>query len=603
MYLAKYRHQDSLNKGLVEASKLGDLSRVQHLIQEGADPTDWANECVMNAAFHGHLDVLKYLIEMGAGVENDIEWCFYIGGKVADEKYIQRSRRYASDAMMWNNALTLADRGKNLPIVEYLLTLDIKWDRDSTFYHSALNFNPEIFKAIIYNLKPNVLELQQIIYSGVGKKKDFEFMKIITEYNPDFFRQPGLNNELVLNLCCLPNRDINFMEYLFETVEFTNQDITYAFSDICRRRSLELVEFLWNKAEITIEARHFTQSLCCPKSGILEFLLQKNGELIIDKDAVKNMVWYYDFGMVCFLIENGFDVKSHNNKAIRLACEYGPIELVNLLLNHGADLHVKNGICVQNACRPEIIKLLIEHGLDMKAFDNSAIEKVACILMNRSDEENECLIFVESIKLLLKQGAMKPKILRYISCTPHLDLVREVVSKMDFDENETEYRSALENACIWNHLNVAEFLLSCGTYKQLEESIEEIFFHNKKGHDVVVLLVKYGIDPTLCAECAIRSGNLEILKTAISLGAEISSNLFVEACRCGSNEMVEYLMEKDIDYNAVSHEAFHAALKANNYELVARLRDQELGCKSDIDFARKKSYLRMVKILELMDLD
>lgn len=64
--------KESLTDDLMKSAGLGDLSKVRSLIEEsGADPK-WKNNfgraALHYAAFSGHLDVMKYLIEKGADI-------------------------------------------------------------------------------------------------------------------------------------------------------------------------------------------------------------------------------------------------------------------------------------------------------------------------------------------------------------------------------------------------------------------------------------------------------------------------------------------------------------------------------------------------------
>ena len=65
---------------LYDAAAIGDLARVQVLVEQGADKEksfgDWNETALIRAADKGHLDVVRYLAEQGADLDSAHECNF-----------------------------------------------------------------------------------------------------------------------------------------------------------------------------------------------------------------------------------------------------------------------------------------------------------------------------------------------------------------------------------------------------------------------------------------------------------------------------------------------------------------------------------------------
>jgi len=57
-----------LDAQLVSASEDGDTELVRGLLAAGADPDTWGNMPLGSAAYHGHVAVVKLLLDAGADV-------------------------------------------------------------------------------------------------------------------------------------------------------------------------------------------------------------------------------------------------------------------------------------------------------------------------------------------------------------------------------------------------------------------------------------------------------------------------------------------------------------------------------------------------------
>jgi hypothetical protein len=175
---------------------------------------------------------------------------------------------------------------------------------------------------------------------------------------------------------------------------------------------------------------------------IVELLLEKGADVHANNDEA--LRWASENGhleVVKLLLENGADVHANNDEALRWASENGHLEVVKLLLENGADVHANNEYALRWASENghiEIVKLLIEKGADVHADNEYAL---------RYASYNGHL---EVVKLLLEKGsdvhAEDDWALRWASENGHLEIVKLLKSYMNKSQNINEsFRLKLKN--------------------------------------------------------------------------------------------------------------------------------------------------------------
>ncbi len=116
-----------------------------------------------------------------------------------------------------------------------------------------------------------------------------------------------------------------------------------------------------------------------------------------------------------------------DNHAIRYASEYGHIEVVKFLLEHGCDPKANVNWAIIRASRYghiEVVKILLEHGCDPKAIDNCAIIlasqnghiEIVKILLDHGCSADAAILNAESDKMkeLIKNYKCESKLSRHI---------------------------------------------------------------------------------------------------------------------------------------------------------------------------------------------
>jgi len=81
-------------------------------------------------------------------------------------------------------------------------------------------------------------------------------------------------------------------------------------------------------------------------------------------------------GIVKILVENGADVHSKTGQALRLASQNGHLGVVKVLVENGANVHVEDEYAIRwssDKGHLEIVKILLENGADAHAKEDSAL--------------------------------------------------------------------------------------------------------------------------------------------------------------------------------------------------------------------------------------
>ena len=163
----------------------------------------------------------------------------------------------------------------------------------------------------------------------------------------------------------------------------------------------------FNDTEYTTEQRFLALFLIgdknlikyLPKKPIYEnFVKLLNGNVLLADDLYDMlfiMIKYGNVKGIKYLVEQGADIRSHNDWTLRDAAHYGHLEVVKYLINQGLDVNLRNTEALRQAAiqgHLEIVKYLVEQGAYIHAQDDGALE---------SAKENG---YLEVVKYLIEQG-------------------------------------------------------------------------------------------------------------------------------------------------------------------------------------------------------
>lgn len=167
-----------------------------------------------------------------------------------------------------------------------------------------------------------------------------------------------------------------------------------------------------------------------------------------------------DYPLIKLLIEHGINITARDNQAIIDTCDYGMnYNIIKILLEYGADPIAQDNQPIINICGNDdpdiinIIKLLIEYGADPLARNNEAITRAGNITI---------------VKFLINLGADP------------------------FAQNN----KLLCNSCTYNNASMVEFLISIGA-NCIELNNEPIckIFNSNRSIELKKLLLDNGADP------------------------------------------------------------------------------------------------------------
>lgn len=205
--------------------------------------------CVSSAAFRGHTDIVKYLVENGVTVDtyslygacrnNHFDIVKYLVEKGVDVNNVIRPLEQACET-------------NNLEMVKYLVEngADVHSNPDSLCYHASKSSNPQIMKYLVEELGIDLthIDKEEILHS------------IWHEYDPQGFR------------------------VLAQHIEFTKEQINECF-----------MSELWCEDTWQISV------------NVLKYLIELGADAHITDGVVICNAIYYDinFEVVKFLVENG----------------------------------------------------------------------------------------------------------------------------------------------------------------------------------------------------------------------------------------------------------------------------------------------------------
>jgi ankyrin repeat protein len=252
--------------------------------------------------------------------------------------------------------------------------------------------------------------------------------------------------------------------------------------------------------------------------------------------------------------------------ALQWACERGHLEIVQLLLEKGADVNAQGGAYGTNTLQAaveggylEIVQLLLEEGADINsqgsyygnalqlAAGDGKLEIVQLLIEKGADINSPAGYYGNALQLAAGQGK--------------LEIVQLLLEKgADVNAQDRAYGNTLQAAVEGGYLEIVQLLL-------------------EKGADINSQGSYYG--NTL--QAAVEGGYLEIVQLLLEKGADINSqgsyygNTLQAAVEGGYLEIVQLLLEKGADINSQGSyygNALQAAVEGGYLEIVQLLLEE-----------------------------
>ena len=227
-------------------------------------------------------------------------------------------------------------------------------------------------------------------------------------------------------------------------------------------------------------------------------------------------------GELALVIEAFSNIKSSNIKEIAFerAVKWGHLDIVKYLVENGIDIHTQNDQALKYACihgRLEVVKYLIENGADIsKVYENNM-----AVLIEVAN--NGYLNVIKYLLEIINSTEYSEMILLTACVKGHLNMVKYLVEKGTNIHFLNE--QSLWSACQQGHLDIVKYLIEKGAVIN---------------------------DDML--ECASSKGNLKIVKYLVERGADVHANdeqTLKSAYAKGYMQTARYLVEQGADISKV----------------------------------------------------
>jgi ankyrin repeat protein len=398
-------------------------------------------------------------------------------------------------------------------------------------------------------------------------------------------------------------------------VNLVDNDGNSPLIETCIRNNIEIVEnLLAFKADVNMPNKYGITPLLisCDKNNIDIFKLllkykadvnvsDKNGNTPLIFACAKNNI-----EIVKLLLELKVDVNvsdKDGNTPLILACSNGNLEIVKLLLELKADVNVSNKdgntplifACYKNNI--EIVKLLLELKADVNVSDKNGNTPLleACAKNN-----------IEIVKLLLelkadvnvsdKKGFTPLIFACYKNNTDIIKLLLKL--KVDVNVSNKDGITPLRIACIMNNIEIVKLLLELKADVNVSDryGYTPLLLACKKNNiEIFKLLIAHKADINLLNKITtddVHSNNIQMIWNFLISYPEIfilyidnqklfidnfdreGKNLLMNAIQIGNIDIIQKILDKDININAVDSNgdtALHYALRKNDEIIITLL--------------------------------
>lgn len=398
----KDNDQAKYNLALYCAIPLGHLDVVKYMHELGADLTANENYAIRTAGFCSHTKIIKYLHRAGADINLDNNYIVYIAAaknNIALMKYLIQNKinlNLECISVAWISA----QRG-HLEMIKFYHENGIPITR-ALVPAVECNFI-EIVKYIREN-DPNLMVDKHVIGSAVSES-NFEMFR--------YLHNNGYNtSECNINAMCVAaaKGNLEIIRYLHMRGVSILCRKNYPIRWASRNGHLEAVKFFKEKGAIISAQRNYAARHAAwgGHLEVLKYLHQNNADITaVNNFAIKVAIerkfldiikYFHDVGVdltdpsfiskavgeedeVCLeivtylVVECGADVTVNNNETIRKVCKGECVKTAQYLIACGADITAKNNEAIYNAVDHNAIKM-VEYLLSLNVYPTEMIRSI-----------------------------------------------------------------------------------------------------------------------------------------------------------------------------------------------------------------------------------
>ena len=372
------------NRRIMSACKKGDLIKVHRMLLE----LDTYKKYIIQNLFiqsvrNQHLNIADFILQKGGIVDIRNDKCF-----VKALKYCAYfDPQMVGLLMNKEEYFFISDENNHLEVLEIFLksNIDCKYLEECSLRCAArYNHLKVILLLIKYGININAEDSSALVIACVNQK--IELCKLLIEKGSNVtsfcFRTPAKegNYELMKLLIenCADYKNIK-ENWLVETVLYGQ---------------FEIVKLIMESGGV-FDQDAVSKAVTINNIQIMSYFLEMGKDIHGEKNSsIINAVNYGHFEMVKFLVENGADVNAFDNTAVKLSITKGNFDIVKYLFENGVDF--SNGCYLVLAVvylRIEIVQFLLDNGADVHWNDDEVFRRAA-----RMGD-------LEIVKLLIEYGA------------------------------------------------------------------------------------------------------------------------------------------------------------------------------------------------------
>jgi ankyrin repeat protein len=416
-HLINYRHYGECMyydpyTAVERAVEKGNVTIVKYFLAKSC--TAFINQVILfkiyNAAYNGHLKIVKYFIDLAGGISTLKTLVIkaitgsYHGKRLKILEYIiNYYNEYISEDLLYNIYIGLTD----ISILKCLdKTKKIKWHgtalkkaverRNITLLKYLVNFctNENINEALGYSAKNGYLTgVKYLVSKGACVHAQDNYALRFSAENGHlkvvkYLVSLGAKEDVALRKALMgsaENRHLEVVKYLVSQGANVRAGNDYALRWSAGYGHLEIVKYLVSQAA-DIHAEHDEALRWSARNGQLEvvkFLVEQGADIYAEENfALRYAASNGHLEVVKYLVEQGANVCAENDYALRWSAQNGHLEVVKYLVSQGANIHAQNEFALiwsAHNKRMGVVNYLISEGADIKNaieyFDNMSDAK------------------------------------------------------------------------------------------------------------------------------------------------------------------------------------------------------------------------------------